>query len=123
MTARDETAAPAFAVPMDAAALVAGLVTVTAWGSAFVGIRSAGAALSPGSLALGRLLVSTAILGSVALVRRDRRFLAIGQEPPGGQWAERRARRALNFARIDVHRVVTSGQMASALDVRSNCQR
>jgi drug/metabolite transporter (DMT)-like permease len=72
VTTRDETAAPAFAVPMDAAALVAGLVTVTAWGSAFVGIRSAGAALSPGSLALGRLLVSTAILGSVALVRRER---------------------------------------------------
>lgn len=56
---------------MDVAALVAGLVTVAAWGSAFVGIRSAGHALSPGALALGRLLVSTAILGSVALVRRD----------------------------------------------------
>jgi len=56
---------------MDMAALVAGLVTVAAWGSAFVGIRSAGHALSPGALALGRLLVSTAILGSIALVRRD----------------------------------------------------
>jgi drug/metabolite transporter (DMT)-like permease len=44
---------------------------VTLWGSAFVGIRSAGAALSPGALALGRLVVSTAILGSVALVRRE----------------------------------------------------
>jgi drug/metabolite transporter (DMT)-like permease len=56
---------------MDMAALAAGLVTVAAWGSAFVGIRSAGAAFSPGALALGRLLVSTAILGGVALVRRD----------------------------------------------------
>ena len=55
----------------DVAALVAGLVTVTAWGSAFVGIRSAGGAFSPGTLALGRLLVSCAILGTVALVRRD----------------------------------------------------
>ena len=72
MTARDETAAaPAVAIPMDMAALVAGLVTVAAWGSAFVGIRSAGTAFSPGALALGRLLVSTAILGTVALVRRE----------------------------------------------------
>lgn len=72
MTARDETAAPAMALPTDHAALVAGLVTVAAWGSAFVGIRSAGHALSPGSLALGRLLVSTAILGTIAFVRRER---------------------------------------------------
>jgi drug/metabolite transporter (DMT)-like permease len=69
MATRDETAAAA--IPMDMAALGAGLVTVAAWGSAFVGIRSAGHALSPGALALGRLLVSTAILGTVALVRRD----------------------------------------------------
>jgi hypothetical protein len=47
--------------PADAAGLIAGLVTVAAWGSAFVGIRAAGAALSPGSIALGRLLVSCAI--------------------------------------------------------------
>jgi drug/metabolite transporter (DMT)-like permease len=44
---------------------------VTAWGSAFVGIRAAGHSLSPGSVALGRLLVSAAILGTVALVRRE----------------------------------------------------
>lgn len=55
----------------NALALLAGLVTVTLWGSAFVGIRAAGAAFSPGSLALGRLLVSSAILGAVARVRRD----------------------------------------------------
>jgi drug/metabolite transporter (DMT)-like permease len=71
MAMRDEPAAVAVAVPTDLAALVAGLVTVTAWGSAFVGIRSAGSALSPGPLALGRLLVSSALLGCVALVRRD----------------------------------------------------
>lgn len=52
-------------------ALAAGVFTVTLWGSAFVGIRAAGASLSPGSLALGRLLVSCALLGVVALVRRD----------------------------------------------------
>ena len=56
---------------MDIAALGAALVTVTLWGSAFVGIRVAGQAFSPGSLALGRLLVSSAILGSVALWRRE----------------------------------------------------
>ena len=55
----------------DVVALVAGLVTVTAWGSAFVGIRAAGDAFSPGALGLGRLLVSSAILGAVALARRE----------------------------------------------------
>lgn len=60
------------AVRTDVAALIAGLVTVTLWGSAFVGIRAAGATLSPGALALGRLVVSSAILGTVALARRDR---------------------------------------------------
>ena len=65
--ARDTTAAS----PPDAAALAAGLFTVTLWGSAFVGIRAAGAAFSPGSLALARLLVSLLLLGIVAAVRRD----------------------------------------------------
>ena len=60
------------AVRYDVPALVAGLVTVTLWGSAFVGIRAAGAVLSPGSIALGRLLVSSAILTTVALARRER---------------------------------------------------
>ncbi|TAL08941.1 MAG: EamA family transporter, partial [Chloroflexota bacterium] len=55
----------------DLPALLAGLVTVTVWGSAFVGIRSAGETLSPGAIALGRLLVSCAILGTVALIRRE----------------------------------------------------
>lgn len=54
-----------------APALAAGLLTVTLWGSAFVGIRAAGAVLSPGSLALGRLMVSCAVLGAVAAWRRD----------------------------------------------------
>jgi drug/metabolite transporter (DMT)-like permease len=67
----------------DISALAAALVTVTLWGSAFVAIRSAGETLSPGAIALGRLLVSCAGLGAVALVRRDplprrRDLLAIG---------------------------------------------
>ncbi|HKW06564.1 MAG TPA: DMT family transporter, partial [Candidatus Dormibacteraeota bacterium] len=55
----------------DVAALAAGLFTVTLWGSAFVGIRAAGVAFSPGSLALARLLVSCLVLGAAAAVRRD----------------------------------------------------
>jgi drug/metabolite transporter (DMT)-like permease len=52
-------------------ALAAALLTVTLWGSAFVAIRDAGQTLSPGSLALGRLLVSMLVLGAVASVRRE----------------------------------------------------
>ncbi len=51
--------------------MLAGLFTVTLWGSAFVGIRAAVVAFSPGSLALARLLVSCVILGAVAMIRRD----------------------------------------------------
>ena len=43
---------------IDIAGLTAGLVTVTAWGSAFVAIRGRGRRLLPGALALGRLLVA-----------------------------------------------------------------
>ncbi|HET9322418.1 MAG TPA: DMT family transporter [Gaiellaceae bacterium] len=55
----------------DAPALAAALVTVTLWGSAFVAIRDAGGTLSPGSLALGRLLVSLVVLGAAAAVRHE----------------------------------------------------
>jgi drug/metabolite transporter (DMT)-like permease len=54
----------------DLTALAAGLVTVTLWGSAFVAIRDAGQTLSPGSLALGRLLVSLVVLGVAASIWR-----------------------------------------------------
>jgi drug/metabolite transporter (DMT)-like permease len=46
-------------------------VTVSLWASAFVGIRSADRALSPGALALGRLLVGSAVLGAFVLIRRE----------------------------------------------------
>jgi drug/metabolite transporter (DMT)-like permease len=55
----------------DVAALAAALVTVALWGSSFVAIRDAGKALSPGSLALGRLLVSMVVLGIAALIWRE----------------------------------------------------
>lgn len=52
-------------------ALVAALVTVALWASAFVGIRSAGHVFSPGALAFGRLLIATAALGALAAWRRE----------------------------------------------------
>ncbi|RBY88264.1 DMT family transporter [Blastococcus sp. TF02A-26] len=45
------------------------VVTVLAWASAFVGIRAVGEDLSPGALALGRLLVGTVVLALLALGR------------------------------------------------------
>ncbi|MFF8840085.1 DMT family transporter [Streptomyces sp. NPDC015130] len=52
-------------------ALGAAGVTVVLWASAFVSIRSAGEAYSPGALALGRLLAGALVLGCVLLVRRE----------------------------------------------------
>ena len=51
--------------------LVAALVTVLLWSSAFVGIRSAGHELAAGSLTIGRLAVATLVLGVLVAVRRD----------------------------------------------------
>ncbi|WP_260613875.1 DMT family transporter [Streptomyces sp. WAC07061] len=45
--------------------------TVFAWASAFVSIRSAGAAYSPGALALGRLLAASLVLVVLLLLRRE----------------------------------------------------
>ncbi|WP_020139333.1 DMT family transporter [Streptomyces sp. 351MFTsu5.1] len=49
----------------------AATVTVVLWASAFVSIRSAGEAYSPGALALGRLLSGALALGVLCLVRRE----------------------------------------------------
>ncbi|HEU6444280.1 MAG TPA: DMT family transporter, partial [Gaiellaceae bacterium] len=53
-------------------ALLAALVTVILWASAFVGIRAAGEDLSPGALSLGRLVVGSALLGVFVLLQRER---------------------------------------------------
>ncbi|MCQ0022117.1 DMT family transporter [Streptomyces somaliensis DSM 40738] len=53
------------------AALAAAAVSVVLWASAFVSIRSAGTAYSPGALALGRLLAASLTLGCLLLVRRE----------------------------------------------------
>ncbi|MEW5355565.1 DMT family transporter [Streptomyces sp. 16-176A] len=52
-------------------AAAAASVTVVLWASAFVSIRSAGAAYSPGALALGRLLAGAVALGALCLLRRE----------------------------------------------------
>ncbi|MFK8911270.1 DMT family transporter [Streptomyces sp. YS-3] len=52
-------------------ALAAAGVSVVLWASAFVSIRSAGDAYSPGALALGRLLSGTVVLGVLMAVRRE----------------------------------------------------
>jgi drug/metabolite transporter (DMT)-like permease len=46
-------------------------VTVAFWASAFVAIRYADRSLSPGALALGRLLVGSLALGLLVVVRRE----------------------------------------------------
>ncbi len=64
--------------------LLAALVSVTLWSSAFVGIRAATRTISPGALALGRLLIGSALLGillwrrgTVRPTRRDVGLLGI----------------------------------------------
>ena len=57
-------------VPRSALPLVAALVTIVAWASAFVAIRHVGHVVSPGPLTLGRLLVGSAVLGLLMLARR-----------------------------------------------------
>ncbi len=49
--------------------LAAALVSVCLWASAFVGIRAAGRAFSPGALALGRLTLGSLLLGALLLTR------------------------------------------------------
>jgi drug/metabolite transporter (DMT)-like permease len=70
MATIDATAAPR-ADRVRLAAIGAALVAVTAWASAFVGIRTAGHHFSPGALALGRLLVGSVSLGTIVLIRRE----------------------------------------------------
>ncbi|HEY2441002.1 MAG TPA: DMT family transporter [Solirubrobacteraceae bacterium] len=52
-------------------AVIAALVAVALWASAFVGIRYAGRELSPGPLALARLLVGSLSLGALVAARRE----------------------------------------------------
>ncbi|MBP2364866.1 DMT family transporter [Pseudonocardia parietis] len=53
--------------------LAAAVTTVVLWASAFVGVRAVGHDLSPGALALGRMLVGSLTLTAIVLVVRTRR--------------------------------------------------
>jgi drug/metabolite transporter (DMT)-like permease len=68
------------ASPVSTPTLLAVVVTVLAWASAFVAIRGVGRDLSPGALALGRLVVGTAVLG---LLQSRRRWV----RPSRREWA------------------------------------
>ena len=79
--ALDETAPPAKAArPNGPLVLLAALVTVVLWASAFIGIRGAGPHYDPGALALLRMAVGTLALGVIAL-RRGIRVPARRQLP------------------------------------------
>src|SRR5438105_15965107 len=49
--------------------LLAALVSVVLWASAFIGIRAAGRAFFPGALPLGRLLMGSLLLGGLQATR------------------------------------------------------
>ncbi|MFD7612141.1 DMT family transporter [Streptomyces sp. NPDC059828] len=51
--------------------MAAAATTVVLWASAFVSIRSAGAAYSPGALALGRLLAGALVLGVICALCKE----------------------------------------------------
>jgi drug/metabolite transporter (DMT)-like permease len=55
----------------DRRSLLAAVVTVFLWASAFVAIRSAGAHYSPGALALGRLLAGSVVLVAFLVLRGE----------------------------------------------------
>jgi drug/metabolite transporter (DMT)-like permease len=65
--------------PLSGRTIAAVVVTLLAWASAFVAIRGVGEHFSPGPLALGRLLVGTAVLG-LLLSRRG------WVRPTGREW-------------------------------------
>ncbi len=66
----DATLAQPRDATIDWLALGAALLTVVLWASAFVGSRAVADDLSPGSFALGRLLVAAAALGIIVAIRR-----------------------------------------------------
>ncbi|MFI9509741.1 DMT family transporter [Nocardia sp. NPDC052566] len=55
----------------DRLAVVAAVISVVLWASAFVFIRAAGQDFSPGALALGRLLTGAIALVAILLVKRE----------------------------------------------------
>ena len=69
-------------VPVKPLVLVAIIVTLLAWASAFVVIRGVAPHIPGGALALGRLMVGTVALGVVAIVQRG------WLRPTGREWIQ-----------------------------------
>ncbi len=95
--------------------LAAALVSVCLWSSAFVGIRAASRTISPGGLALGRLLIGSALLGALLLrrgalrpSRRDLGLLLIA----GFLWFG-----LYNVALNTAERVVDAGTAAMVINI------
>ncbi|WP_457947997.1 DMT family transporter [Pseudarthrobacter sp. alpha12b] len=80
--AREPLTPPAAAgAPVKALGVVAMVVTVVLWASAFVGIRAIGPHFSPGSLTLGRLAVAAVVLAFLVVPQLLRsRVLPKGRE-------------------------------------------
>ncbi len=68
----DLSSAPRTSDSQRSAVVLAAIVTICLWASAFVGIRYAGRHLSPGVLALGRLLIGSLALGAMVVIRGER---------------------------------------------------
>jgi drug/metabolite transporter (DMT)-like permease len=67
--------------------LLAATVTVVLWASAFVAIRAVGRELSPGVLALGRLVTGSVVLGVLVGVRAWRGGTEPTRWPRGRAWS------------------------------------
>ncbi|HEY4268738.1 MAG TPA: EamA family transporter, partial [Galbitalea sp.] len=78
------TSAPSVAAPVRTTPLVliAIVVTLLAWASAFVVIRGVAPHVPGGALALGRLIVGTVALGVTALIQRG------WLRPTGREWIQ-----------------------------------
>jgi len=70
------------AAPVKALGVVAMVVTVVLWASAFVGIRAIGPHFSPGSLTLGRLAIAAVVLSLLVLPQLLKSRLL----PKGREW-------------------------------------
>ncbi|GAA1482096.1 DMT family transporter [Gordonia sinesedis] len=100
----------------DLAAVAAG-ITVVLWALAFVAVRSAGEAFSPGALAFGRLAVAVPALAVILVIARGRRARPVSGAAPGGDALRRTGRlRGRGLALVIVYGVAWFGAYTVALN-------